>query len=155
MLILFTLCLDFLPYMSIIISVEREGVRDTPLGMKEMKEIKSLPIEFVENGIQAKLDEIFYYRLCFYDELNSDLMKDTFEVYSKDMSEDGYRLIREGIEKFYPDDCDVTYIEKVTKWYKAVEDMLLDLNIELTKKFDIKNPYIELRKRKEEMKEGK
>lgn len=153
MLNLFTLCLDFLLYMSIIIIVER---RDTEVShrIKKMKEIKGLPIEFVENGIEAKLNEIFYYRVCFYDELNSDLMKDTFELYSKDMSEDGYSLIREGIKKFYPNYCDVTHIEKVTKWYEAVEDMLVDLRINLTKYFNIKNPYIELRKRKEEMKEN-
>ena len=123
------------------------------LGMKEMKEIKSLPIEFVERGIQTKLDEILDYRVCFYNELNSDLMKDNFELYSKDMSNDGYSLISEGIKKFYPNDCDVTYIEKVTKWYNAVEEMLLDLRIELMHKFNIENPYIELRKRKEELKE--
>lgn len=121
--------------------------------MEEMKEIKGLPIEFVESGIQTKLDEILDYRVCFYDELNSELMKYTFEIYSKDMSNDGYSLIKEGIEKFYPNDCDVTYIEKVTKWYNAVEEMLLDLRIELMNKFNIDNPYIELRNRKETMKE--
>lgn len=121
--------------------------------MKEMKEIKCLPIEFVESGIQTKLDEILDYRVYFYEELNSELMKYTFEIYSKDMSHDGYSLIKEGIEKYYPNDCDVTYIEKVTKWYNAVEEMLLDLRFELMHKFNIDNPYIELRKRKEEMKE--
>lgn len=141
--------------MSIIIGVEREGVIDTPLGMKEMKEMKGLPIEFVENGIQTKLNELYYYRVCFYEELNSEFMKDTFELYTKDMRDDGYKLIAEGIANFYPNDCDVTYIEKVAQWDKAVQDMLLDLRIELTKKFDIKNPYMELRKRKEEMKEEK
>lgn len=141
--------------MSIIISVEREGVRDTPLGMKEMKEIKGLPIEFMENGIQAKLDEIYYYRICFYDELNSDIMKDTFELYTNDLRDDGYSLISEGIEKFYPNDCDNAYMVKVSTWYASVEEMLLDLRIELMNKFNIDNPYIELRKRKETMKEGK
>lgn len=120
-----------------------------------MKEMKALPFEFVENAIQSKLEDIYYYRICFYYELNSDIMKDTFEDYTKDMRDDGYQLINEGIKKFYPDDCDVSYIEKVTKWYAAVDEMLLDLRIELTKHFNIKNPYIELRTRKEEMKEGK
>lgn len=141
--------------MSIIISVEREGVRDTPLGMKEMKEIKTMPIEFMENGIQAKLNEIFDYRICFYDELNSDIMKDTFELYTKDMQDDGYTLIREGIEKFYPDECDYAYMEKVKTWYESVEELLLDLRIELMNVFNIANPYIELRNRKKTMKEGK
>lgn len=119
--------------------------------MKEMKEIKGLPFEFVESAIQSKLDDILDYRIYFYDELNSKIMQYTFEVYSKDMSNDGYSLIEECIDKFYPNDCDVTYIEKVTKWYNAVEEMLLDLRIELTHKFNIDNPYIELRKRKKEM----
>lgn len=140
--------------MSIIISVEREGVRDTPLGMKEMKEIKAMPIEFMENGIQAKLDEIYDYRICFYDELNSDIMKDSFELYTKDLRDDGYKLIKEGIKKFYPNDCDNAYMEKVKTWYKSVEELLLDLRFELMKKFNIANPYIELRKRKDTMKEG-
>ena len=120
--------------------------------MKEMKEIKGLPFEFVEYGIQAKLNEILDYRVCFWEELNSDHMKDTFEIYTKDMSNDGYSIISEGIEKFYPNDCNDTYVEKVTKWYNAVEEMLLDLRIELMHIFNINNPYIELRKRKEELK---
>lgn len=123
--------------------------------MKEMKEIKGMPIEFMENGIQAKLDEIYDYRICFYDELNSDIMKDTFELYTKDLRDDGYELINEGIKKFYPKDCDNAYMEKVKTWYTSVEELLLDLNIELMNKFNINNPYIELHKRKETMKEGK
>lgn len=120
-----------------------------------MKEIKALPIEFVESGIQAKLNEIYCYRVCFCAELNSDQMKDTFAVYSKDITDDGYTLISEGIKKYYPNDCDVTYLEKVTKWYNAANEMLLDLRIDLTKYFNIKNPYTVIRKRREEMKEGK
>lgn len=146
MLNFFTLCIDFLLYMSIIISVEREGVRDTPLGMKEMKEI---PMQFIEDAINAKINEIFDYRIHFWDELKSDAMKDTFDLYTKDMENDGFELINKGLKKFYPNSCDDDYIEKVINWYNAVNTMLLDLRIELQKTFDIKNAYIELRNRKD------
>ena len=132
--------------MSIIISVERRGIRDTLIGMKEMKEI---PMKFMEDAINAKINEIYDYRINFWDELKSDSMKDTFDLYTKDMENDGFDLIREGLDKFYPNNCDDYYIEKVVNWSKAVDTMLLDLRIELQKVFNIKNAYIELRKRKE------
>lgn len=106
-----------------------------------------MPIEFIETGIQAKINEIYDYRI-YFNELNSERMKDTFKVYTRDMINDGYNLISEGVEKFYPDECNTAYIEKVTKWYNAVEEMLLDLRFELSEYFNINNPYIELSKRK-------
>lgn len=131
--------------MSIIISEERE-ITKVIQGMKEMKEI---PMQFMEDAINAKINEIYDYRINFWDELKSDSMKDTFDLYTKDMENDGFDLIREGLDKFFPNNCDNYYIEKVVNWSKAVDTMLLDLRIELQKVFNIKNAYIELRKRKE------
>lgn len=132
--------------MSIIISVERRGKRDTLIGIKEMKEI---PMQFMEDAINAKINLIYDYRINFWDELKNDAMKDTFDLYTKDMENDGFDLIREGLEKFYPNSCNDVYVEKVINWSSAVDNMLLDLRIELQKTFNIKNAYIELRKRKE------
>ena len=131
--------------MSIIISEERE-ITQVIQGMKEMKE---MPMQFMEDAINAKINEIYDYRINFWDELNSYAMKDTFELYTKDMENDGFDLIREGLDKFYPNSCNDVYVEKVINWSSAVDKMLLDLRIELQKTFNIKNACIELRKRKE------
>lgn len=111
--------------------------------------MKQIPMQFMEDAINAKINEIYDYRINFWEELKSAAMKDTFDLYTKDMENDGFDLIREGIEKFYPNNCDDYYIEKVVNWSNAVDAMLLDLRIELQKTFDIQNAYIELRKRKE------
>lgn len=140
-----TKSIDLLLYMSIIISEERE-ITYVIQGMKEMKK---LPMQFMEDAINAKINEIYDYRINFWDELKSDAMKDTFDLYTKDMENDGFDLIREGLEKFFPNSCEEFYIEKVVNWYEAVDAMLLDLRIELLKTFNIKNAYIELRNRKE------
>lgn len=110
--------------------------------------MKKIPIQFLEDAIQAKINTIYDYRFNFWDELNSDTMKDTFELYTKDMVNSGFELITEGIQKFYPNNCDDYYIEKVINWNDAVDTMLLDLRIELQKKFNIKNAYTELTNRK-------
>lgn len=106
-------------------------------------------MQFMENAIQSKINEIYDYRINFWDELKSDAMKDSFDIYTRDMIDDGFRLIKEGIQKFYPNTCNDLYIEKVINWNNAVDTMLLDLRIDLQKAFDIKNAYIELRNRKE------
>lgn len=106
-------------------------------------------MQFMEDAIQAKINEIYDYRINFWDELKSDSMKDTFELYTKDMVDDGFTLLKEGLQKFYPNKCDDDYIEKVINWDTAVNTMLLDLRIKLQKDFDIKNAYIELRNRKD------
>lgn len=143
--VLLTKSIDLLLYMSIIISEERE-ITQVIKGMKEMKQI---PMQFMEDAINGKINEIDDYRINFWPELKSDAMKDSFDLYTKDMENDGFDLIREGLEKFYPNNCDDYYIEKVVNWSKAVDEMLLDLRIELDNIFNIKNAYIELRKRKE------
>ena len=112
--------------------------------------MKQIPMQFMEDAINAKINEIYDYRINFWDELNSDEMKDTFDLYTKDMENDGFDLIREGLVKFYPNSCNDVYVEKVINWSNAVDNMLLDLRIELQKKFNIKNAYIELRNRKKE-----
>lgn len=140
-----TKSVELLQYMSIIISEERE-ITQVIQGMKEMKEI---PMQFMEDAINAKINEIYDYRINFWDELKSDAMKDSFDLYTKDMENDGFDLIREGLEKFYPNSCNDVYVEKVINWSNAVDNMLLDLRIELQKTFNIKNAYIELRKRKD------
>lgn len=114
-----------------------------------MNKIKGLPIEFMENGILTKINEIHDYRMCFCDELNSEGMKDTFNYYTKDLMNDGYKLINIGIKEFYPGHCDYEYIELVHKWYDNVDIMLLDLRLNLMHKFDIENPYTSIRKYKE------
>lgn len=117
--------------------------------------MKEIPMQFMEDAIHAKINEIYDYRINFWDELKSDTMKDTFDLYTKDMENDGFDLINEGINKFYPNSCDDYYIKKVINWNNAVDSMLLDIRMELMHKFNIENPYLELRKRKETMKEGK
>ena len=116
--------------------------------MKEMKEKKGIPMQFIEDAVQAKINTIYDYRINFWDELKSDAMKDTFDLYTKDMENDGFELINEGVNKYYPNTCNDDYIEKVINWNNAVDAMLLDLRIEL-RNFNIKNAYIELRNRKE------
>ena len=140
-----TKSIDLLLYMSIIISEERE-ITQVIQGMKEMKE---MPMQFMEDAISAKINEIYDYRINFWDELKSDAMKDTFDLYTKDMENDGFDLIREGLEKFFPNTCSDDYVENVINWSDAVDNMLLDLRIELQKTFNIKNAYIELLNRKE------
>ena len=119
-----------------------------------MKEMNGMPVEFIEGGIEKKLEEIHLYRMCFWDELHSDEMMKTFNIYTRDISDDGYTLINEGIKKFYPGHCDYEYMSQVHKWYDVVDEMLLDLRIELMQKHNIKNPYTTVRKYKENMKEG-
>ena len=111
--------------------------------------MKEIPMQLMEDAINAKINEIYDYRINFWDELKSDSMKDTFDLYTKDMENDGFDLIREGLNKFYPHACNDVYIVKVINWTSAVDNMLLDLRINLQKEFKIKNAYIELRKRKE------
>lgn len=106
------------------------------------KNKKGIAMEFMENGIQAKLDEIFNYRLCFYDIIHNERLENTFNVYTSDLSDDGYNLMSKGINKFYPDNCDNEYINEVNEWYYKVEDCLCDLRIELMRNYNIKNPFI-------------
>lgn len=120
--------------------------------MKEMKEMKGLPMEFMEEGIQAKIDEILNYRMCFYDAIHSERLEETFNLYTKDLSDDGYALMSEGIKNFYPDNCDTYYIEKVNAWCSKVEECLLDLRIELMRNYNVKNPFIEVIKYVESIK---
>ena len=114
--------------------------------------IKGLPMEFMEVGMQAKLDEIYYYRLCFYDAIHSERMEDSFNLYTKDLSDDGYALMSSGIKKFYPSNCDSDYINDVNEWCAKVDMCLFDLRCELMRNYNIKNPFIEVSKYAESMK---
>lgn len=121
--------------------------------MKKMNgmpvEFNGMPVEFMESGIEKKLEEIYLYRMCFWNELHSDEMMKTFNIYTRDMADDGYDLIGDGIKKFYPGHCDCEYISQVHKWYDAVEEMLLDLRVELMQNHNIENPYTAVRTYKE------
>ena len=118
------------------------------------KEIKGLPMEFMEDGMQAKLDEIFNYRMCFYDAIHSERMEDTFNLYTKDLSDDGYALMSKGVNQFYPNNCDVDYIIEVNEWCAKVDACLMDLRIELMRDYNVKNPFMDVRKYVESMNRG-
>lgn len=113
--------------------------------MKEMKKMKGMPMDFIESGMYAKINEISNYRYCFWDILHNDVLKDTFNLYTRDLQDDGYNLLSEGIKEFYPNNCDNDYINKVNEWYYKVESCLCDLRIELMRNYNIKNPYITVR----------
>lgn len=148
MLFFFAFCIDFLLYMSIIISVEREGVRDTPLGMKEMKEMK-------ENFIYKRmlgdtLDRTFWKvmdaRIYFLDELiYSDYMD-----YALDMAHDSSDL-KNLLYKISDDYVHPYIARKISLHYKAVQELMIDIKFYLSKKYGI-NYDKELAKRKQKKK---
>lgn len=150
MLNFFTLCLDFLPYMSIIISVEREGVRDTPLGMKEMKEneMNYIHKEMLRDTLDNAFWQVMDARIYFLDEL---LYSDYMD-YALDMASDSTNL-----KNLLDKSCD-SYVHpyiarKISLHYKAVQDLMTDIRFYLVKNYGI-DYNKELIKRKAK-KEGK
>lgn len=157
MLNLFTLCLDFLLYMSIIISVEREGVRDTPLGMKEMKEMKEMKQNYIHKGmLRNTLDctfwEVMDARIYFLNEL----IYSDYINYALDMAGDSTDL--KNLLYKSSDDFVHPYIaRKISIHYKKVQDLMNDITFYLSKNYGI-NYDKELTKRKAKRnakKEGK
>lgn len=151
MLNFFTLCIDFLPYMSIIISVEREGIRDIPLGMKEMKEMKEIELNYIDKKIlQDSLDYAFWEvmdaRIYFLDEL----LYSDFMDYTLDMAGDNNDL-----QILLDASCD-PYVHphiahKISLYYKNVNDLMIDIKFYLIKKYGI-DYNTELSKRKAKVK---
>ena len=133
--------------MSIIISVEREGVRDTPLGMKEMKE-NLIRKEMLRDILDIAFWQVMDARIYFLDEIiYSDYM-----TYALDMAGDNNDL-----NKLLNESCDSyahPYIaRKISIHYKAVQDLMTDIKFYLRKNFDIDYKK-EIAKRKAK-KEGK
>lgn len=150
MLFFFAFCIDFLLYMSIIISEEREGVRDTPLGMKEMKEnvmiYKRMLCDVVDNGFW----EIQRIRRYFLNEL----LYSDFMDYTNDNQEDSNKLLKE-LYDVKGDYVTAELARKVSLYYEAKEELLRDIRYHLLKTYDIVyNDELEKRM-KESKKEGK
>lgn len=117
--------------MSIIISVEREGVRDTPLGMKEMKEImihKDMLRDVVDNGFW----EILNIRKYFQDEL----IFTQFIDYTLDNMGDSNDLLKE-INETKGDFVTPELARKVSLYYKSKNELVRDISIYLCKKYNI------------------
>lgn len=147
MLNLFALCIDFLQYLIIIISVEREGVIDTPLGMKEMKEMKEIEMNYIHKAMMRDcLDRCFWEvmnaRTYFIDELLfTDFMDYTIDL-AGDSTDLSLLLDKSTDEFVHP------YIaRKISIYYNTVQDLIFDIKSYLLKKYDI-DYYKELEKRK-------
>ncbi len=134
MLNLFTLCIDFLLYMSIIINVEREGVRDTPLGMKEMKEMnenyihKDMLRDVLDNGFW----EIVHIRKNFLDEL----IYSPFINYTLDNMGDSNDLLKE-INDTSGNFVSPELARKVSLYYKSEQELVRDIRYYLYKEYNI------------------
>lgn len=122
--------------MSIIISVERVGVRDTPLGMKKMSEnlfYKAMYRDTLNNGF----DEIMKYKDCFRNEI----MYTDYNNYCNDMLDECLVMLRTLNDVYTHED----YINermalKVSDWYKAVNDLLFDIRRYLISEMNV-YPY--------------
>lgn len=151
MLNFFTLCIDLLLYMSIIMSVEREGVRDTPLGMKEMKE-KFIYKGMLRDSLDYTFWEVMDARIYFLDELlYSDYMDYALDIAGD--STDLKNLVSKSSDEYvHP------YIaRKISLHYKAAQELISDIKFYLSKNYGI-NYDKELAKRKAKRnakKEGK
>ena len=120
--------------MSIIIVVEREGVRDTPLGMKEMKE-KLVSYEEVESFILNQVNEIHMYRMVYFKELRNER---DWEYYLHDSMDDGYNLIHKAINNYLFSGCPEEFTNEVMNWYHTSLEMLGDFRRLLLIKYNKK-----------------
>lgn len=145
MLNLLTLCLDLLLYKSIIIDVEREGHRDSPLGKKEMNEIENCYIhkdmlrDVVDNGFWEILDIRKYF-------LN-EIIYSPFIDYTLDNMRDSNDLLKEINEttgKFVHPDL----AKKVSLYYKSEQELVRDVSFYLYKEYNLTYSK-ELKKRKQ------
>lgn len=137
MLNLFTLCIDFLPNMSIIISEEREISIELIQGMKEMKVFINNGI--ISMGVYKEIDYLQDYRGAFGSEFIKNNSID-FDCYLADMICDGYNLTSE-LLKYKRCELPTYLINKINKWYNACEDLLCDIHMWLKNDCDIKNSY--------------
>lgn len=136
--------------MSIIISVEREGLRDSPLGMKEMKENKMNYIhkEMLRDILDNAFWQVMDARIYFLDEL---LYSDYMD-YALDMAGDSTDL-KNLLDKSSDSYVHPYIARKISLHYKAVQDLMTDIRFYLSKHFGI-DYNKELAKRKAK-KEGK
>ena len=143
-----TKCIVFLLYLSIIISVEREGIRVIPLGMKEMKEIlihKNMLKDVVDNGFW----EVQRIRKYFLDEL----IHTDYTDYTIDSMGDSNELLK-AIYETKGDYVTPELARKVSLYYKAEQELIADIRFYLLKEYDI--DYLkELETRKNTRKERK
>lgn len=151
MLFFFAFCIDFLLNMSIIISVEREGVRDTPLGMKEMKE-NLIHKEMLRDVVDRGFREILYIRKYFLDEI----IYSPFIDYTLDNMGDSNDLLKE-INETTGNFVSPELARKVSLYYKAKNELVRDISYYLCKEYNITySKELEKRKQKAKLKkEGK
>lgn len=132
--------------MSIIISVERRGTRDTLIGMKEMNEIENCYIhkDILRESLDVCFWEVMNARMYFQDEL---LFTD-FMDYALDMAGDSTDLsilLNKSTDKFvHP------YIaRKISIYYNSVQDLMFDIKSYLLNNYNIDyNKELEIRKAK-------
>lgn len=132
--------------MSIIISVERRGTRDTLIGMKEMNEIENSYIhkDMLREILDVCFWEVMNARMYFQDEL---LFTD-FMDYALDMAGDSTDLsilLNKSTDKFvHP------YIaRKISIYYNSVQDLMFDIKSYLLNNYNIDyNKELEIRKAK-------
>lgn len=145
-----TKSIDYLLYMSIIISEEREINKRFIQGMKEMKEnvfiYKRMLCDVVDKGFW----EIQRIRRCFRNEL----LYSVFMDYTNDNMEDSNVLLKELYET-KGDYVTAELARKVSLYYEAKEELIRDIRYYLLQNYDIVYNY-ELEKRmNKEKKEGK
>lgn len=120
---LLTKSIDFLLYMSIIISEEREITKRVIQGMKEMKEnlfYKAMYRGALNNGF----DDIMKYKDCFRNEI----MYTDFNNYCNDMLDDCLAMLRKLNDVYTHEDyIDESMALRVSDWYKAVDELLFDI----------------------------
>lgn len=132
--------------MSIIISVERRGIIDTLIGMKEMNEIENCYIhkDILRESLDVCFWEVMNARIYFQDEL---LFTD-FMHYALDMAGDSTDLsilLNKSTDKFvHP------YIaRKISIYYNSVQDLMFDIKSYLLNNYNIDyNKELEIRKAK-------
>lgn len=139
MLNLFTLCLDLLLYMSIIISVEREISKELIQGIKEMKDKVFISNGIVSMGIYREIDYLQDYRGAFRHEFIKNNGID-FDCYLTDMICDGYNLTSE-LLKYRRCEIPTYLIDKINKWYSACENLVVDVHFWLKNDCNINNSY--------------
>lgn len=145
-----TKSIDYLLYMSIIISEEREINKRFILGMKEMTEnvfiYKRMLCDVVDKGFW----EIQRIRRCFRNEL----LYSVFMDYTNDNMEDSNILLKELYET-KGDYVTAELARKVSLYYEAKEELIRDIRYYLLQKYDIVySDELEKRMNKEK-KEGK
>ena len=144
-----TKSIDFLLYMSIIISEEREISKWLVQGMKEMKENEMIYKRMLCNVVDCGFWEIQRTRRYFRDEL----LYSDFMDYTDDNQVDSNNLLKE-LYNTRGDYVTIAIARKVSLYYKAKEELIRDIRYYLCVNYGIVYDD-ELEKRmNEEKKEG-